>query len=130
MLGEQHRINVSDLIWTSVAQPRQRMIVWLGVHGRLLTKARMAHLNIPVDDANCCLCSSQVQETAHHLFAECDWFKEVKTGVLQWAGVQLPTGDIKQVLERIRRKHWKQFYKEVVVALWSAIIYQVWKARN
>lgn len=34
------------------------------------------------------------------------------------------------VLEKIKRKHWKQLQKEVVAATWGAIVYHRWKARN
>ncbi|WMV51210.1 hypothetical protein MTR67_044595 [Solanum verrucosum] len=73
MLGELNRLRIADLIWTSVAQPRHRMIMWLAVQGRLLTKERMLRLNIPVDNEICCLCHSQVMETQLHLFAHCTW---------------------------------------------------------
>ncbi|KAH0670588.1 hypothetical protein KY290_026001 [Solanum tuberosum] len=67
MLGELNRLRIADLIWTSVAQPRHRMITWLAVQGRRLTKDRMLHLNIPVDNETCCLCRSQVMETTASL---------------------------------------------------------------
>lgn len=41
-----------------------------------------------------------------------------------------PSGEVKVVLEQIKRKHWKQFKKEIVAAIWGAIVYYTWKARN
>ncbi|KAH0649553.1 hypothetical protein KY285_034801 [Solanum tuberosum] len=130
MLGELNRLRIADLIWTSVAQPRHRMIMWLAVQGSLLTTERMLRLNIPVDNEICCLCHSQVMETQLHLFAHCTWLGKVKAGILPLANIQVYTGEVRQVLERIERKHWRQFYKEVVAAVWSAIVYHTWRARN
>lgn len=38
MLGYQNRVNEADLSWKSVMMPRQRVIVWLAYHDKLLTK--------------------------------------------------------------------------------------------
>ncbi|KAG5590809.1 hypothetical protein H5410_041323 [Solanum commersonii] len=35
-----------------------------------------------------------------------------------------------KVLNRIRRRNWKQLYKEIIAALWGSIVYYVWQARN
>ncbi|KAG5589167.1 hypothetical protein H5410_039681 [Solanum commersonii] len=75
-------------------------------------------MHIPVEDGTCCLCDGQQIETTMHLFAECDWFK------------QLLPGEFKQVLESIKAKHWKPFKKEIVAAIWGAVIYHTWRARN
>ncbi|WMV25245.1 hypothetical protein MTR67_018630 [Solanum verrucosum] len=130
MLGEMNRLKIANLIWTSVAQPKHRMIMWLAVQGRLLTKERMLHLNIHVDNEKCCLCRSQVMETQLYLFAHCAWLGQVKAEIFSWAGMQVYPSKARQVLERINRKHCRQFYKEVVAAIWSAIVYPNWRARN
>ncbi|XP_059316931.1 uncharacterized protein LOC132067650 [Lycium ferocissimum] len=92
MLGNQTRLRIADLVWTSVAQPRHRMIV------------------------------CQAMETSLYLFAECGWLKQVRDAIVSWAGILVHRGEVKQVLETIRRKHWKQFYKEVVAAIWGAVL--------
>ncbi|KAG5591948.1 hypothetical protein H5410_042462 [Solanum commersonii] len=47
----------------------------------------------------------------------------------QWSGTLIP-GTVRHILNRLRRKNWKQFHKELIVALCGAMIYQVWRARN
>ncbi|KAH0636089.1 hypothetical protein KY290_038313 [Solanum tuberosum] len=105
MLGELNRLRIADLIWTSVAQPRHRMITWLAVQGRRLTKERILHLNIHVDNDICCLCRSQVMETQLHLFAHCTWLGQVKAEILSWGGMQVYPGEVRQVLEMIKQKN-------------------------
>ncbi|KAH0641607.1 hypothetical protein KY289_032581 [Solanum tuberosum] len=77
-------------------------------------------MHIPVEDGTCCLCDGQQIETTMHLFAKCDWFKQVSSKILTWAHVQLLPGEVKQVLESIKAKHWKPFKKEIVAAIWGA----------
>ncbi|KAM3219263.1 hypothetical protein P3L10_023794 [Capsicum annuum] len=125
-------MRVAELIWTSVALPKHRFIVWLEVQGRLLTRERNKRLNIPADNANadCCLCEANEIETKIHLFVECSWIWEVWHKVNQWTGVAVQHKDVQQVLINIQRKHWKKFMKEAVATLHGAIIYHTWRARN
>ncbi|XP_019254716.1 PREDICTED: uncharacterized protein LOC109233328 [Nicotiana attenuata] len=44
--------------------------------------------------------------------------------LIQWTNFQLPAGELKQVLEYIKRKHGKAFQKEVIAAVWGAMTYQ------
>ncbi|WMV36747.1 hypothetical protein MTR67_030132, partial [Solanum verrucosum] len=120
----------AELVWTVVAQPKHRFILWLAEQRRLLTKERLANMHIRVEDGICCLCDGQQIETTMHLFVECDWFKQVSLKILTWADVQLLLGEVKQVLESIKAKHWKPFKKEIVAAIWRVVIYHTWRARN
>ncbi|XP_059294807.1 uncharacterized protein LOC132047845 [Lycium ferocissimum] len=70
IVGQEVRLRTTDLIWTSMAQPKHRFLAWLAVQGRLLTKERMLKLHIQVDEVNCCLSAAQVMETTAHLFVE------------------------------------------------------------
>ncbi|KAL3369675.1 hypothetical protein AABB24_010164, partial [Solanum stoloniferum] len=51
-------------------------------------------------------------------------------GITQWTGITMTNNGIKQVLERTKRKHWKQFQKETFAAICGAILYHTWRARN
>ncbi|XP_060200822.1 uncharacterized protein LOC132629103 [Lycium barbarum] len=130
MLGNLRRLESADLIWTAAAQPKHRYVLWVANQNRILTKDRLLRLNITVEDEHCCLCNTQALETAHHLFVDCSWTQAVSTKLMQWAGVQLHLGGVQQTLARIKRKHWPQFKKEVVAAIWGAVIYHTWRARN
>lgn len=49
LIGAHIRCRIDDLVWTAVAQPKHRFVLWLAVQGRLLTKARLIYLNISID---------------------------------------------------------------------------------
>lgn len=87
-------------------------------------------MHIHVEDSDCCLCTAQAEETSHHFFNECEWFKEVRMEVLQWFGVMLPAGEIKEILEIILKSRWKSFKKEIEAAIMGGLIYHTWRARN
>ncbi|KAH0647055.1 hypothetical protein KY285_032303 [Solanum tuberosum] len=123
ILGSQVNVDFANLIWNGVAQPKHRFIVWLATKDRLLTKERLTKLHIPVDDLQCCLCNSNDEETTKHLFDECAWFQTIREDMMQWTGIRLQHGSSKQVLLEIRRKHWKAIQKEIIAAVWGAMIH-------
>ncbi|KAH0704370.1 hypothetical protein KY285_018648 [Solanum tuberosum] len=130
LAGDQMKCDVAELVWNRVSPPKHRFIMWLVVHQRFLTKGRLAHTNIFIEDMSCCLCDTHDVETSQHLFKDCLWFKLARDEVLQWVGVTLPNGEIKQVMEMIMRRHWKKFKKEIMAAIMGGLIYHTWRARN
>lgn len=82
--GSHSRMRITELVWTVMAQLRHRFIMWLAIHGRLLTRERLLKLQILVENVYCCLCDAHVMETNIHLFGECDWFQNVKQELVQW----------------------------------------------
>ncbi|XP_075087992.1 uncharacterized protein LOC142169947 [Nicotiana tabacum] len=128
--GEHNKMEVADLIWNSVALPKYRFHVWLVVYGRLLTKERLLRLHIPVENPNYYLCDHRVMEKSTHLFVDRNWITSLRVELTQWINVQLPAGELKYVLECIKRKRWKEFSKELIAAVWGAMTYQTLRARN
>lgn len=43
-------------------------------------------------------------------------------GILQWVGITIRKGELKEVLEGLKRKNCKQFQKEVITAIWGEVI--------
>ncbi|XP_049368638.1 uncharacterized protein LOC125833517 [Solanum verrucosum] len=128
--GQRQQLETADLVWTVVALPKHRFMVWLAIQGRLLTQERKLRLHIQVDDTKCCLCEEKVMETTKHLFEECKWSKMVWQEIVQWTGIYLINNGIKQFLDGIKEKHWKQFKKETIAAISGAVLYHTWRARN
>ncbi|KAG5594548.1 hypothetical protein H5410_035780 [Solanum commersonii] len=54
----------------------------------------------------------------------------LRDDIQQWIGLTIPKGEVKKVLEDIKRKNRKQFPKEVITIIWGAMIYHTWKTRN
>ncbi|KAG5594742.1 hypothetical protein H5410_035974 [Solanum commersonii] len=55
---------------------------------------------------------------------------QIRIGITQWTCITMTNNGIKQVLEKAKRKHWKQFQKETFAAICGAILYHTWRARN
>ncbi|KAH0752237.1 hypothetical protein KY285_005385 [Solanum tuberosum] len=87
-------------------------------------------MGVYVEDNSCCLCQNGMIESYKHMFVECEYVAKVRAKLLQWANIFIPAKELKTTLEMIKLKHWKKFKKEVVTAIWGAIVYHIWKARN
>ncbi|XP_019263377.1 PREDICTED: uncharacterized protein LOC109241112 [Nicotiana attenuata] len=130
LLGEQVRMQESGSVWTTMMQPKHLFIIWLANQDRLLTKKRLLRIKIPVANGSCSLCDQGRLETQAHLFAECSWITAPRNGVSIWLGIQLQEKGIRESLHWIQRRNWKQVQKEMVAAVWGAMIYHTWQARN
>ncbi|XP_070049962.1 uncharacterized protein [Nicotiana tomentosiformis] len=130
MINQQSRLEIADLVWTVVALSRHRFVMWLAIQGRLLTKDRPIGMQIPVENINCRLCEEEQLESKEHMFVDCGWIKAIRQEINQWIGQSVQEGDFKPILKRIKRKHWKQFKKEVIAAINGAVIYHTWRAQN
>lgn len=71
LIDRQERMQIADLVWSRMSQPKHRFFLWLGLQRRLLTKERLLKLQVYVKNINCCLCVDQVNETHQHLFMDC-----------------------------------------------------------
>ncbi|XP_070045599.1 uncharacterized protein [Nicotiana tomentosiformis] len=131
LLGQMSRLWEMDLIWSGVMLPRQRFILWLANQYKLLTREKLLKMHIPVTgDTGCRMCELDVLETHQHLFADCRWVKTMRGALTRWSGITLSDMAIPETLPWIRRRHWKQFRKEVAAAMIGAMVYYTWPARN
>ncbi|KAH0663151.1 hypothetical protein KY284_028082 [Solanum tuberosum] len=122
-LGQLPRVKEAELIWNSMMLPKHRMILWIASQNRILTKKRMEQTkHWPVDDLTCCLCEEDEIQTQTHLFARCGWISEIRIALSTWSGLYLQQKGVIQNLQ------W--FQKEVAAAIYGAMIYHTWRARN
>lgn len=118
MLGDLNRLAEAELVRSSIMLPKQRLMVWLAYQDKLLTKERMHRQQIQfmmMIDV-CCLCDEGIAETDQHLFADSQWITTVRTALASWIGASLPQKTAKQSLNWMKRRHRRQFKKEVVAA--------------
>ncbi|WMV23227.1 hypothetical protein MTR67_016612 [Solanum verrucosum] len=66
----------------------------------------------------------------HQWYIQDRWTKEVWLEIQKWRRVSVSAGGIRQVLENIKKKHWRKFQKEVIAACYGAVLYHTWHARN
>lgn len=83
-----------------------------------------------MDSDKRCFCEADSIETSYHLFADCSWISEVRNALGAWAGVRIVKADAKQSIQWLKRRIRTQFKKETVSAVWGAMIYYTWQARN
>ena len=106
--------------------PKHQYTVWLIAHQRLLTRARLAHLNL-INETNCCICDDGL-ENVDHLFFKCRFSKLIMDEIGEWSGIQLPKDDcIKWWLRYRARSATKKKMMGIIIA---ASIYEIWYARN
>ncbi|XP_060182879.1 uncharacterized protein LOC132612809 [Lycium barbarum] len=82
LLGARANEETAKIIWTSIAMPKHRFILWLAAQERLLTKVRVHGMGLKCDTIECELCVENEVEDAAHLFHNCTWTKTV------WSKVQ------------------------------------------
>ncbi|XP_060195301.1 uncharacterized protein LOC132624556 [Lycium barbarum] len=130
LLGDRPKMADADLIWSKILLPKHRVVVWLAVQQRLLTRTRLNRLGIECEDDMCVLCDAQKQEDAVHLFVDCDWAKELWAEAQDWMGIKVQLGSVQQTLQQIKQKRWSKFKREIVAAGYGAVIYHIWRLRN
>lgn len=102
IIGRQQKLEVADLVWTAVAQPKHRFIGWLATLEKLLTKDRMIGMQIQVENVHCILCNEDALESQDHLFAKCGWITAVRQELNTWTGHDVQYTRVKQMLEQIK----------------------------
>ncbi|KAG5574991.1 hypothetical protein H5410_055125 [Solanum commersonii] len=93
---------------------------------KITNQRETREIKIPVEDDTCCLCDKLIEGTYINLFSTCERTVRVKTKLQQWSGTLIPAGAVKHILNRLIRKIWQQFYKELIVALCLDKSYLKW----
>lgn len=58
-------------LWKSCCQNKRKVFFWLLMRDRLSTRELLRRRNMHLDDYNCVLCTSLIEESASHLFLAC-----------------------------------------------------------
>ncbi|TVU07261.1 hypothetical protein EJB05_47309, partial [Eragrostis curvula] len=112
-------------IWKSKCTKKVKIFIWLMFLDRLNTRNILRRKNCPIQGGsyNCILCESNVEETAFHLFFECQF------SVACWSILHInwqTTLEFFQMIEDAKEKFNKPFFMEVfIMASWH-----IWKQRN
>ena len=95
--------------------PKHSFIIWVIAHQRLLTGARMIHLNMTTS-GKCYICDESL-ETVNHLFSSCRYSRRIFEELGNWCGTKLPEEDcIKWWLRCRERSAIKKKVVGVIVA--------------
>ena len=128
LMGEDIRERRFNQVWNPLTIPKHSFILWLILHGRLMTKSRVSRFT-SLADVGCSFCAKE-EETSQHLFFKCEvvqeWLKEIKN----WLGWRTYKVDLMPLLEWINRQKILKFQRRTGVAAVAALIYAVWYQRN
>ncbi|CAI9099278.1 OLC1v1036066C1 [Oldenlandia corymbosa var. corymbosa] len=83
--GGRWKLKETQCIWSSINISKHSSIASLAWKKRLLTRDRLAAMNLLVPDLNCLLCK-QVNESVQHLFFECQFAKQMIGQLVDWLG--------------------------------------------
>ncbi|XP_057512765.1 uncharacterized protein LOC130794818 [Actinidia eriantha] len=115
------------VIWTTYATLKHAFILWLAMKERLLTKDK---LHDPAADQMCSLCRTE-NETAEHLFFQCNFARQVWNSVKGWLGFRRSLSTLKAAvkwsIKEDRSMGIQSKEKRLGIACTT---YFVWEARN
>lgn len=92
-------------------------------------KHRLESLGIESENKVWVMFIEDKEEIVVHLFQECTWTKKVQFDVKEWTGVHFQRGE-NETIQMVGGKHWSTIKKKITMAIYGAITYQIWKAKN
>lgn len=119
-------------VWNKLVPLKVTTFVWKLMQNRVPTKDNLIKRGTLRDTESICPACSQMEESANHLFFECDVTYKAWAGCLNWLGVT-------SALHRDSRANFLQFMGLVVHckigksarhAVWCSVVWSIWKASN
>ncbi|XP_074270881.1 uncharacterized protein LOC141594791 [Silene latifolia] len=120
------KVEWRHVCWNRLNIPKTSFIYWAAVQGRLMTKDRLIRMGVGVDHA-CFLCANG-DENHQHLFYTCCYSAQCFTLIQQALRTHLQPADLQVWFNKSHRG--TKFQKRMVCAIYIAVIYGIWKARN
>ena len=129
ILRERHPIRAwHKMVWFKGHVPKHAFTMWVAVLDRLPTRNRLASWGMQTP-TSCCLCSSS-DESRDHIFAECDFTKELWRRMhAKFSGVTNTFDSWPQLLAWCSQNASKSQRALRNIAV-QAIIYNIWAERN
>ena len=118
-------------IWKGYVPFRIEIFVWLAMHEKLNTKAKLARLGIiPPMESMCSLCGV-FEESPSHLLLHCQFSWQIWAWWLQiWGLVWIPPSSIYDAFHAWFHPCQMPFFKKVWCAIFFIILWTLWKERN
>nr|XP_016488102.1 PREDICTED: uncharacterized protein LOC107808126 [Nicotiana tabacum] len=123
------KCNWKRLTIASKAIPRHKFILWLALHRRLATVERLQRWGLMVSK-DCVLYRSNEEEALDHLLFDCAYSRTMWATMLRWTGMQHQIGSWDEEIEWMAKVAVSKSKGEILVFLFTAVIYHVWQERN
>nr|GEX40952.1 hypothetical protein [Tanacetum cinerariifolium] len=125
---EWPKVNWSHIVWYSQCNPKQAVILWMAIQGRLLTHDRMVWVHS--GDLKCSLCNV-CPDSHDHLFFECQYSRTVWDKISSKGEMLNGLQKLSSVIRSMEAKSNKNTIWQVVNKLIIAsTVYHFWNERN
>lgn len=118
-------------LWKGLIPPRVEIFTWLAILGKINTKVKLASMGIISPDETSCILCQESRENVDHLLLHCTFTKKIwwwwlELWNLQWV---FPS-TIGEAFDQWGSFGPSPFFKKVWRAMFSIIIWSIWKERN
>ena len=131
MVGDRGKQCESSMEYTGLGEndhPKHRFIVWLLMHNRLNTKARLFNLRI-ISEQICGICMNG-PETVEHLFFGCSYSEQCINAFRQRMDWRSKGTTWIEVLKWIKNTKVSKLKKKIMYSFLATLIYHIWRVRN
>lgn len=122
------RVKWDKIVWARMCIPRHSFITWVLINHRLPTKRRLAKFT-HLEDQNCSLCHRELEDE-QHLFLSCVYATEIWKAMQKWWEFPMVADTIENTVSRLQKLKGDRQTQQITYAIFSAVIYQIWTARN
>ncbi|KAH0925436.1 hypothetical protein HID58_017692 [Brassica napus] len=121
-IAQWHRV-----VWFKKRIPRHAFITWLVMRERMVTRDRLISWGMNVS-STCLLCAT-CDETAPHIFFECDYSLSVWNGLISRSRLT-PPSELQAIVDWLSSPQLTGKLKIMMHLIFQATIYHLWKERN
>ncbi|XP_075083478.1 uncharacterized protein LOC142167219 [Nicotiana tabacum] len=130
LLGDAPRVYWKSLIFKNEAKPKAKFIMWLRLHGKLLTADRLNNWGVQVD-LLCSLCQTK-HESRDHLYGSCRFTKALWNRLLVWMKRHpfSATTWEQQIQWALKSAKGRSQSAQAFKTIYAEVSYAVWIERN
>ena len=118
-------------LWRGLIPPRIEVFSWLALHGKICSKQKLAIMNIiPLSDVLCPLCND-LPENSDHLLLHCSFTRTVWMWWLNiWNLSWVFPHQLSEAFDQWICFNGNPFFRKIWNAIFSIVIWTIWKERN
>ncbi|XP_010684605.1 uncharacterized protein LOC104899165 [Beta vulgaris subsp. vulgaris] len=128
LVGDHTRVHWDKYVWNRLSIPKHRFVIWLAMKRRLQTTEHLHRIGVS-NTSNCLICGNGVEDHVH-LFFSCYYSEKILKKVKDWMGIKTQKQELMELIRWLSRSNHSKFQKQVLAAVWAAMVYYIWGARN
>ena len=122
----------NNTIWLYIVPLKINVFIWRVYVGRIPTAEALSKRGISVNNTSCHKCNTCLDEI-DHLFAGCNFAKDVLMKIWNWCGITSTTTNPDSIMEIVKyAANWGNCPKKrkILIAIIYGYIWCLWKVRN